>query len=162
MWLLDQYLNWPVFFDVLLSIALIAANYVLHAFGIHIFDFSKEAVTDLLNELISTSMSLGGFVLTAMAVIAASKDNTRRLKEGEVPESGKEFFYNSKAYIALIRSFSWACVVYGVGFLFFSVLRTSAGSMELQTLFHLTYLGLFIDVFTLLRCIYLIQAAVRI
>lgn len=107
-------------------------------------------------------MSLGGFVLASMAILASIKDSTEKTEPGDKPKTGRQFLFNSKAYGLLIKSFSWACLVYGLAFLYFSVLRTLADSLETESLFNLTFFGLFFSLFTLLRCIYLIQAVVRI
>ena len=107
-------------------------------------------------------MSLGGFVLAAMAIIASVKEGTGKIKEKEIAETGKEFFYNSPAYPILLKSFVRACFVYGTIFLYFSVVRSTADTVEPTTLFNLVYLGLFISLFTLFRCVYLVQAAVKI
>ncbi|MFN4256616.1 MAG: hypothetical protein ACK4Q5_16560 [Saprospiraceae bacterium] len=160
--LLDGYLDYPVLVDVVAAVLLVALNAVLMHFGVQIVQYELDAIKDLLNELVSSSISLGGFVLTAMAIIASMRDNTPRLEEDAEPTSGKEYFFNSPAYHQLIRAFSWACRVYGGSFLWFCILRTAAVSMDLGILFHLTYFGLFVSLFTLFRCIFLVQSVVLI
>lgn len=162
MWLLDQYLRRPILSDLCIAIILLLLNQALNNNKIQIVSYDKDSINDLLNELISTSMSLGGFVLAAMAIIASSKDNTEKVNNIKEAKTGKEFFYNSPAYNILINSYSWACTVYGGMFLVFSFLRTSSESLSTTMLFNLTYFGLLMALFTLFRCIYLIQAVVKI
>jgi hypothetical protein len=162
MWLLDQYLSHPILSDLFIATMLLVLNYALNQNNIQIVSYDKESINDLLNELISTSMSLGGFVLAAMAIIASSKDNTAKVNNIKEAKTGKEFFYNSPAYNILINSYSWACTVYGGMFLVFSLLRTTSDSLAPIILFNLTYFGLLVALFTLFRCIYLIQAVVKI
>jgi hypothetical protein len=162
MWLLDQYLRYPILSDLCMATMLLLLNYTLNKNNIQIVSYDKESIDDLLNELISTSMSLGGFVLAAMAIIASSKDSATKVNNLKEAKTGKEFFYNSPAYNILINSYSWACTVYGGVFLVFSLLRTTSESLSPIMLFNLTYFGLLVALFTLFRCIYLIQAVVKI
>lgn len=74
MWFLDKYLSRPILSDLCIATILLLLNYLLNQNNIQILSYDKESINDLLNELISTSMSLGGFVLAAMAIIASSKD----------------------------------------------------------------------------------------
>lgn len=162
MWLLDRYLRHPILFDLCVTIILLLSNQKLINNNIQIVSYDKDSINDLLNELISTSMSLGGFVLAAMAIIASSKDNTTKVHNLNEAKTGKEFFFNSPAYNILINSYSWACMVYGGMFLIFSFLRISSESLSTTILFNLTFFGLLMALFTLFRCIYLIQAVVKI
>lgn len=160
--LLDHYLAYPIRYDLLLSIILLSINIFFKKIYFTFIEYNSDGLKDLLNELISSSMSLGGFVLAAMAIIASVKDGTPKLKENEMAETGRDFFYNSSAYLILLKSFVEACFVYAAIFLYFSIVRSMADTVEPTTLFNLVYFGLFISLFTLLRCVYLVQAAVKI
>lgn len=160
--ILDQYLLRPVLFDMVATVLLLSANQILINKGFQLYAYTQEAINDLLNELISSSLSLGGFVLAAMAIIASMKESTTKVDDYKDGKTGKEFFFNSPAYKPLINSYQWACILYGGVFLLFSIVRTISDSLDVKTLFLLTYLGLFISLFTLVRCIFLIQAVVKI
>lgn len=160
MWLLDNYLKRPILYDILMSLLLLCFNFQISKVK-PIIKYNKDGLSDLLNELISTSMSLGGFVLASMAIIASMKDNTNTQRNNEAT-NGREFFFNSSAYNLLIKSFSWSCIFYVIIFLYFSIIRSIAEDIDCNSLFNYTYFGLLTSAFTLMRCIYLIQATVKI
>lgn len=160
MWLLDNYLMRPILYDTIIALILLSTHYLISK-KVAILKYNKESLSDLLNELISTSMSLGGFVLASMAIIASMKDNTDPKNQKE-PTTGREFLFNSPTYNLLIKSFSWSCIFYVAIFLYFSIIRSIADDLEEEKLFNLTYFGLLTSAFALIRCIYLIQATVKI
>ena len=158
----DHYLNYPISYDLLLSVMVLSINIFLKKINFIFIQYNENGLKDLLNELVSSSMSLGGFVLAAMAIIASVKEGTAKIKENEIAETGKDFFYNSSAYPMLLKSFVQSCLLYGAIFLYFSVVRSAADNIETTTLFNLVYFGLFVSLLTLFRCVYLVQAAVKI
>lgn len=160
--ILDAYLQRPLLFDIIVTLVLLLINkgfiWTDHVY----FTFGKESVENALNELLSSSMSLGGFVLAAMTIIATLKFDTRELAKGEIAQTGKEYFFNSPSYKSLIGCFFWACIVYGISYIYFCFLRILSDGISTSRLFDFTVFGLLISAFTLLRCIYLINATVKI
>lgn len=160
--MLNRYLYKPFIFDFSISLILVSFNLILNKFGLILARFSKDSISDLLNELVSTSMTLSGFVLTAMAIVAATKDNTERIDDYTKAKSGRDYFYSGPGYISLVKVYTNACVTFVGMFFWFSILRSVIESIEGQALFHLTYFGIFFTSMTLIRCVYLVQAVMKI
>lgn len=107
-------------------------------------------------------MTLAGFVITAMAVVSATKDSTPKVVDYENADSGRGYLFNSPAFKALVKAYTDACLIFGFAFLFFSSLRTVSESIDIRYLFNLTFFGVFVTFFTVARCIYLIQSVMKI
>jgi hypothetical protein len=74
-------------------------------------------------------MSLGGFVLTAMSIIATMKDNTKPLDKNERTTDARRLLLNRpQTYAILMTNFILACWIYGFMFLYFSVVKTLSNS----------------------------------
>jgi hypothetical protein len=106
-------------------------------------------------------MSLGGFILAAMAILASMKQDVPAINSDKAL-SAKDYFFNTKGYPLLMKSFTGACIIYSCSFLYFSVIRAAAESLPTNYLFNLTFFGLLLSVSTLFRCIWLIYTIIHL
>lgn len=159
--MLTWYFKWPISIDIVLIAGLLAMSYAVEKYFKVDFGYTSDSLHNVLNECISSAMSLGGFVLAAMAIVASIKQDVP-IQDQSKATSPKGYFFNTKAYSLLMSSFSGACIVYGFSFLYFSVVRAFAESMHLTTLFYATFFGLILSLTTLIRCIWLIQSIIHI
>jgi len=159
--ILDFYFKRPIITDMVVIVFVLSINYFIQKRFDTVLWFTFDALSSVLNECISSSMSLGGFVLAAMAIVASIKQDVPVVKVGKA-RSPKEYFFNTKGYALLMKSFTGACIIYSVSFLYFSTVRSFAESFQLTTLFNLTFFGLILSLTTLIRCIWLIQAIIHI
>lgn len=159
----NLYLERSVLFDVLICCILVTLNYILVKSGRSFFNIEINAIPDILNELISTSLSSGGFVLAALAIIAGIKQTVPELEEDQKPKSGKEFFFNNKTgYSKLIRLYSYACLIFLSAFLYFTIIRASFSTFNNLIIVNLMIGGISFVSLTFLRCIVVLWLVIKI
>lgn len=160
--LYDRYLQTPIIFDFIISILLIIFHYLISIIFGFLIIYKVETLSDILNELISSSLSAVGFILTALAIIASIKQTVPKLKKNKRPDSGKSFFYNSKAYKEVIRIFSLCCVVFIFLFLFFVFLRTSITYIDPELSLNALIFGISLLTLSFLRCVKVLWDLIQI
>ena len=127
--------------DFLLGLVFVLLYKALKYLTGPILSVDLDSLKDLINELISTSLSLGGFSLAALAIIASIKDKVPQ-KTLEQSESGKEVFFNSASgYSKVIRTYVSSCYAYLILFLFFTVLRATEQTFEFNQILVLIQFG---------------------
>jgi hypothetical protein len=155
---LDKYLSWVIVIDMLLVIlGLMTHEYLIQFFG-SIY-YSKSGIEDICNEMISSTLSLGGFIITALSVLLAVCDSA---SERDVKQSQKAFFFATPAFPKLLKVYGQACFNYVVLFLCFVVLRAISDSLSLQYLFYGVFLSVGLAITTLVRCLYLMYLVLKL
>ncbi|MCI4650813.1 hypothetical protein [Phaeodactylibacter sp.] len=152
----------PIVSDIVLGIILAL---LIHFYGeerFTMFKYNKESLIEICNQLISASLSSGGFVLAALAILASIKQGVKEYDEGEITNSGKEFFFNSKGYGQVLRIYFISCLVFVGLFLYFSLLSGSSSSMSERRLLYLVIIGTTMLVSAFVRCIYILWEVVKI
>lgn len=160
---LYNYIDYPVLYDITFALGVVAANALCVRYYGVVFALNNEGITDMSNELVSSSLSAGGFVLAALAIIASIKQSVPEKKPGDVVHTGKEYFYNTKYYRNILRLYAVACIVFLVLFLYFSALRViEPVNSPVYTPFNLLIFGTSILFTTFMRCVGILWAMVRI
>lgn len=158
--ILSTYLKQPVLIDCILILIVLLINYYIDR-HVSILKYTTDSLSNILNECISSAMSLGGFILAAMAIVASMKQDVPAINSDKAL-SAKDYFFNTNGYTLLMRSFTGACIIYCGSFLYFSVVRAAAESLPRNYLFNLTFFGLLLSVSTLFRCIWLIYTIIHL
>ena len=157
----NTYLKRPLLYDLLLGFLLIGINYLIVKNYGGLISYTQNAIGDILNELISSTLASGGFVLAALAILASIKQSVSILK-GENPKNGKEFFYNSKGYKNVINIYGASCIIFLLLFLLFTFLRGSINFFSLPIIANLLFLGIVILTAAFSRCIILLWLLIKI
>jgi hypothetical protein len=154
--LTDSYLYRPVLFDIGGTALVALGNWFLIRQGWHFLAADGSALHDILNELISTSLSSGGFVLAALAILASLKQQVEQSNEANRPTTGRSYFFNSKGYRTVVNMYKWGCIVFVFLFLYFSFVRGLALPDGSIWLLQLTVIGTTLLTLTFLRCIFML------
>ncbi|MBP5982256.1 MAG: hypothetical protein KA734_00930 [Fluviicola sp.] len=118
--MLDFYLKFPVLLDIALVILISSCTLILKNKGI-LRDFDVERLKSISSDLISTSISLAGFVLAALTIIVTFKDSAT----GKSSTDGKSTFFNSGKYFDLVKVFYSAALVLIFTFVILSTIKIS-------------------------------------
>ncbi|CAM3712052.1 hypothetical protein [Flavobacterium saliperosum] len=105
--LIDFYLNNAIKSDILIVGLIWIANSCLR-----IIDFipaSKEIHLSILSDLISASISLAGFILASLTIIAAIKSNISN-KAPETAKNPLELFFSPKNYKRIVEVFQGSII----------------------------------------------------
>ena len=157
---LSIYLKHPIIFDCVSILFILAVNCLVEP-HFTILKYTTDALSNILNECISSAMSLGGFILAAMAIVASMKQDVP-IMNSDRALSAKDYFFNTNGYTLLMKSFTGACIIYSISFLYFSLVRAAIESLPANYLFNLTFFGLLLSVSTLFRCIWLIYTIIHL
>jgi hypothetical protein len=160
--IIDYSIDNPIKIDSTIGLLVVYVNYLLIKFDFQLFSFEKEDLNDILNELISSSLSAGGFVLAALAIIASIKQTIYEVDKNQKPRSGKEYFYNSIGYTNVLKFYSISCIVFLLGFILFSFLRGCSSKIEPFYLQGSTVFGIILISLTFLRCILMLWTLIRL
>lgn len=157
----DLYIDYPLLADFLLGGVGIMVYILSSLLKNPLFNIDVSSLQDILNELISTSLSLGGFVLAALAIIASIQLGVKN-KNPKDAETGKEFFYNSRGYKRVINIYSTSCFTYLALFLIFTSARGVSAGIELKTLLYIIIAGVVILSSSFIRCVIILWGLMRI
>lgn len=160
--IIDFYLRKPIIIDIILSLLFLLLNCFINSVFEGFLIFSKDALSDILNELISTSLSLGGFVLAALAILASIKQTVSDLDESKKPKDGREFFFNGFGYKNVVQIYSLACFTLLLLFIYFSTLRGIHSSINEDILLNAVFFGIAVLSLTFFRCVALLWAIIKI
>jgi hypothetical protein len=152
----DAYLDSPLMFDTVIAVGISAGIKTL-ADSMNI-NFNRESIWALLSELISSSVSLGGFSIAALTIILTMADNYI----GNGRETGFGALKKSRNFGRVLNIFKWSLVVFVAAFVYFSLLAYLDCYLG-DTLFAMAvFAGLVYMVLTLARCLWLLNKMVDI
>ncbi|RUT68546.1 hypothetical protein D0817_20695 [Flavobacterium cupreum] len=99
---LDYYVNGALFLDALLVciVWICNSNFSLISFIIN----SKEDNISIISDIISASISLAGFILAALTIIAAMRSNITN-KAPEAAKNPLELFFSNGNYKSIVKVF---------------------------------------------------------
>lgn len=158
--LANKYLRRPILWDFCIGVIIVGINFLIVNNNKHLINFEKNSGADILNELISSTLSSGGFILAALAILASIKQNLSNGKESN-SNKGKEFFFNSSGYKRIINIYSFACLVFLILFILFTILRSGIDHIpDIYTL-NILIVGVTVLVLTLFRCIILLWILIK-
>lgn len=151
----NYYLKYPVQCDYFIALLLVTSHsYFSPRIGFYYIPAITE-ISDILNELISSTLSAAGFVLAAIAILASIKSDVEPLKSKR-PKNGKQLFFYSNGYPDMIKIYAQTAVNFILLFIIFTVLRASVNFLHPSWLFHLSLIGVLVLILSFLRCILLL------
>lgn len=118
--ILDFYLRIPVLMDIILILITIGLINYLNDEEL-VLSFDGDRLKSISSDLISTSISLAGFVLAALTIIVTFKDTVT----DKASIDGKSTFFNSPKYFDLVKVFYSASLVLIFVFLILTTIKIS-------------------------------------
>lgn len=104
---LDFYINNALFFDSLIIIILWATNSYMSVFDFEIADKSNNL--NIVSDTISASISLAGFILASLTVIASIRSNITN-RQPDATRNPLELFFSDANYSRIIQVFKDAII----------------------------------------------------
>lgn len=159
--ILDFYIKRPIVCDLILSFLILFVSYCLcNKYSICV-KINRDTLGNLLNELVSSSVSIGGFIIAALTIIITLKDNLKA-KEASYPISALEVLFHSKHYKRIVNVFYSAALVFVVTFFYFSIIEIIWDNLCDKNALYLIFIGLFLTVMSVLRCLIVLQKIIEI
>src|SRR5690606_16346927 len=104
--ILNIYIRRPLLWDIILTGSVCYLAYiVINSFRIQV-SIDSELIKSVMSDLISTSISLAGFVLASLTIIVTFKDNLNHKNQG-IEQSGIGLLFSSKHYKSIVNVFTW-------------------------------------------------------
>lgn len=155
------YIAAPLLFDlILIGILIGLIEMICSKYQLCISE-DREAVTNLLHELVSSSVSVGGFIIASLTIILTMKDNLKS-KNIEDSETGLELILLSKHYVKIVGIFFWAIIIFILTFFYFSLIEILNLHISDKVAMYLVFAGLMVIIMCLLRCLMVLKKIIVI
>jgi hypothetical protein len=129
--IMDFYLNNALFFDSLTIIVLWLANSYLSFIDFKIAD--KQENLGIISDTVSASISLAGFILASLTVIASIRSNITN-RPPDATRNPLEMFFSDKNYSRIVQVFKDAIIELILVFIFSYFIWISQENFENYTL----------------------------
>jgi hypothetical protein len=153
---IDTYFKAPFIWDMMILLVIISLErYCCIKYGFCL-DNNRSRLEELLNELISSSMAVGGFIITALAIILTLRENipSKPLTESK---SGDELLFNSGYYFKIITVFSRSAYICVGSFALFACLKIFNNHIDDYFSFIWIMSSSFFLFMTVIRCIFILH-----
>lgn len=158
--IMNNYLHRPLLWDG-----------VLIAIGIGVFEFicskdwwclkiHRESLDSLLNELVSSSLSVGGFVIASLTIVVTIKDGVS--KPVSESENGLDALMNGKWYPKVVNVFKVGAWIFILTFLAFSLIEVMHDAISNKLDLYLIMTGLIYTVMALIRCLLALNVIINL
>ncbi|MAC95435.1 MAG: hypothetical protein CMC96_08030 [Flavobacteriales bacterium] len=155
---LDVYLKVPILIDLIVTAAILWGVYLMQQKAL-LTIFDNAVMKSLNSDLISTSISLAGFVLAALTIIVTFKDSVNSREDSN---SGRDLFFKSKAYYPTVKVFYRASLVLLFIFLTLSLCKITEGQYPAKVYNFIVIANLCLIVTTVLRSLYLLLKIIKL
>jgi hypothetical protein len=129
--IMDFYLNNALFFDSLIIVGLWIANSYLSFIDFKIAD--KKENLGIISDTVSASISLAGFILASLTVIASIRSNITN-RPPDATRNPLEMFFSDRNYSRIVQVFKDAIIELVLVFIFSYFIWISQENFENYTL----------------------------
>ncbi len=162
---INWYLKRPIICDTVFTIVLLFALLVLQKKGL-VSTFDCEIIKSLNSDLISTSISLAGFILASLTIIVTFKDSvTSRnidIQDSKKNQNGRDLFFLSKHYYPTVNIFYRASLILLLIFFLLAIVKVINNNLD-NEIYSLIIIGsLIIIVTTVFRNLYLLLQIIKL
>lgn len=101
--ILDKYIKYPLLYDLIIVSIFILVKHILSNKNIISINIPLETLKSVVSDIISTTISLAGFILASLTIIVTFKDNINHKEiynkiEAKIDLTGMELLFTSKHY----------------------------------------------------------------
>ncbi len=157
--LIDSYLNNALITDIVFIGLIWFAN--SHLKIIHFTFASREVHLSILSDLISASISLAGFILASLTIIAAIKSNISN-KAPETAKNPLELFFSPKNYKRIVEVFQGSIIELTFTFILAYFFWITNENFSDQTIFKIVVSLSFIISISTLRSLVVLFKIIKI
>lgn len=173
--ILNTYIKRPLLWDIIITLAICFLYSLLVKKFCLSFNFDINIITSILSDLISTSISLAGFVLASLTIIVTFKDNISQKTEvvnndvtndntnqKEVKSSGIVLLFSSKHYGRIVGVFTWAVFIYLGLFLMLSFLKLFISKISLEYYAFICIIPIVLITLTIFRSVLVLYKIIKL
>jgi hypothetical protein len=166
--ILDKYIKYPLIWDSLITTILLGILFLYQKY-ISVIPIEKSVLNSLVNELISSSIGIAGFLITALTIILTFKDNLKSrdkspdlTSESKDIQSGIELLFHSKHYKRIVTVFFVASIVLVFSFFYFSIIELLWKKLSETQLVYLILGAIVFIVLAVLRCLLILYKIIQL
>jgi len=158
---LNIYIRRPLLWDIFFTgVLCYLAYYIINLFNIRV-SIDSELIKSIMSDLISTSISLAGFVLASLTIIVTFKDNLSHKNQG-VDQSGIGLLFSSKHYRSIVSIFTWAVMIFLALFLFLSLSKLFVSKLPVEYSLYFCIIPITITTLTIFRTILVLYNIIKL
>jgi hypothetical protein len=108
--ILDKYIKHPLLYDLIIVCLFILGKHILSSKNIITITIPIDTLKSIVSDIISTTISLAGFILASLTIIVTFKDNINHKEiynkiEAKKELTGMELLFTSKHYKRIVGVF---------------------------------------------------------
>ncbi len=168
--ILDIYIKRPLLYDLIICtlMYLIIGSTIDHLK--YQLDYKADDLKSILYDIITTSISLVGFILASLTIIVTFKDNIARKVKNETSKdtslnnqlTGLEVLFSSKQYRRIVGVFTGAAFIFLLIFLICELVRLYSVVLPLKVLYRTSICSLLLIALTVFRCLFVLYKVVKL
>jgi hypothetical protein len=150
---MNIYFRWPIFFDVMLSIG---ASYQLSKYLFECDEMlDRSNLLSVISSLVSTCVSLAGFILAALTIIITFKSNLKAKGIAEADDA-MELILSSKHYESIVSVFKTAIIEFVIITIALYLISAASSQFTISALSIVTINGIVITSLTIWRSLFVL------
>jgi hypothetical protein len=159
--ILNTYIKRPILWDIIVTaLGCYIYSLCISRFCINL-NYDIELIKSIISDLISTSISLAGFVLASLTIIVTFKDNiSNKQKPDEV--NGIELLFSSKHYGRIVGVFTWAVFMFLLLFLLLALSKLFISKVPQVIAIYFCLIPISIITLTIFRSILVLYSIIRL
>lgn len=171
--ILDKYIKRPLLWDNIIITLAAIIYFTTRRLGLCEFTPTADNMQALLHELVSSSVSIGGFVIAALTIVITFKENLKAkeaidpktpTKPDEKPTSGLDLLFKSHHYKSIVNVFYWSALIFVFSFLYFCALEFIWQPLKSHLTLCACFIGygVLIMVFAVTRCLLVLNQVIKL
>lgn len=165
--LLDKYIKRPLLYDFIFVIIIVICKHFFCYKNVLCLNIPLDTLKSMISDIISTTISLAGFILASLTIIVTFKDNinhkeTYTKTEKKEDLTGMELLFTSKHYKRIVGVFSWACIIFLSIFFVISFLKLFLDKIKTDYILDIIIITFIILSATIFRCLLILHSIIKI
>lgn len=151
--IIDKYYTYPIICDLILvvSVWLCCKHFPFVAFKL----IDKSNQINILPYIISSDVSLAGFILAALTIIVTFKSSLKA-KGIKDPENALELIFSSKHYDSIVIVFKKSLAEFILCVVFIFIVWVSADNLSIRTINRVNTTGILLTTLAIFRSLYIL------
>lgn len=165
--ILDKYIKNPLLYDMIIVSCFIVGKHVLSNKDILIITVPLDTLKSIISDIVSTTISLAGFILASLTIIVTFKDNINHKEvyskiDKKEDLTGMEMLFSSRHYKRIVGVFSWSCIIFLTIFFFISITKLFLDKLLTDIILDLIIFSFITLSATIFRCLLILHKIIKI
>ena len=151
--IVDFYLSNALSMDAIICVIILIANTYLSLF---LIDFNEKSNNiNIINNIVKTSVSLAGFILTSLTIIIAIRSNVK-IKKPKKAKTPLELFFSGGTYLTIIKVFKSAIIELIFCFIIAYIIWVLSANITNANIFKTIVVLIYLMAMSTIRCLFIL------